>query len=336
MSGYTDTIRRWAIDGRRAGALEDADGIGEVGLGADEAGRRLAVRFAIRVDNGKVDTVRFQVFGCGFTIAACAAAADLVEGRSMAQAAAITTVDIDAVLGGLPPEREYCAGLAVEALQAAIASANARAGTVRCTVNPLEDDHDPRLAVDDPLYRALIAIPPPEGVDEEDRHLFACLLAVAARDPHDMAEGLGLAPGDLEAILEGYFPGADFALLETHSRPASGPPPELNDNVLGILLGHVPRDAEGRQQPASTWLARIIAARAAHPGHLWCAMGLFERPQLSAAIRRHLPSLAAANDKGMRWKRYLFKQVCDLGGGVMCKSPNCGVCSDYALCFAED
>jgi nitrogen fixation protein NifQ len=65
-------------------------------------------------------------------------------------------------------------------------------------------------------------------------------------------------------------------------------------------------------------------------------MGLFERPQLTAAIRRYLPSLAVANHQNMRWKRYLYKQVCERNGGVMCKAPNCGVCSDYALCFAVE
>jgi nitrogen fixation protein NifQ len=65
-------------------------------------------------------------------------------------------------------------------------------------------------------------------------------------------------------------------------------------------------------------------------------MGLFDRPELSRAIRRHLPSLAAANNQGMRWKRYLFKQVCDMGGGAVCKAPDCGVCSDYYLCFESD
>jgi nitrogen fixation protein NifQ len=45
--------------------------------------------------------------------------------------------------------------------------------------------------------------------------------------------------------------------------------------------------------------------------------------------------LAAANSQNMRWKRYLFKQVCELGGGMMCKSPNCGECSDYSICFPD-
>jgi nitrogen fixation protein NifQ len=64
-------------------------------------------------------------------------------------------------------------------------------------------------------------------------------------------------------------------------------------------------------------------------------MGLFSRPELSAAIRRHLPALAAANHKGMRWKRFLFRQLCEQTGGSLCKTPDCGRCSDYSLCFAK-
>jgi len=337
MTGYTDTIRRYATDTRRAGTLEHADGTGEVGLGAEEAGKRLAVRFTLRVANGRAQAVRFQVFGCGFTIAACAAAAELAEGRTLAEVAAIDAAAVDALLAGLPAERSYCAELAAEALQAAARSAGSENHAVESTLHlPAEEEHGPRVNAATPVYRLLLATPPPPGIPQEDRHLFACLLSVAAQETHELAAALGLAPEEVPAILAAYFPGIGVADLARHAADAAEPPPEANAEVLDILLGHVPQDAAGRQEEAARWLARIIAARAAHPGHLWVAMGLFERPELTAAIRRLLPSLAAANDKGMRWKRYLFKQVCDLHGAVLCKSPNCGVCSDYALCFAPE
>lgn len=335
MTGYTDTIRRYAMESSRSGELADADGTGEVGLGADEAGKRLAVRFAIRIKNETVHAVRFQVFGCGFTIAACAVAAELADGRTLEEIPNITAADVDAALDGLPPERKYCADLAVEALHAAVASARRHAHAVQIAVKPLED-HGPRVSVDDPVYSALMASPLPEGAAEEERHLFACLLAVAAGEPYETAAALGMTRGDISELLATYFPRIDLKDLENESRSAQGAPPEQNGEVLAILLSHVPKDKDGHEVRTSAWLARTLAARAAHPGHLWTAMGLFERPELTAAIHRHLPSLAAANSQGMRWKRYLFKQVCDLGGGVMCKSPNCGVCSDYALCFESE
>ena len=109
--------------------------------------------------------------------------------------------------------------------------------------------------------------------------------------------------------------------------------PEASQDVIDILLEHVPSGSDQKNMLISVYLCHILASRAARPGHLWIAMGLFERPELTAAIRRHLPALAAANSQNMRWKRYLFKQVCDRNGGTMCKAPNCGVCSDYHLCF---
>lgn len=335
MNGYTDTIRRYAMDSSRSGDLPDADGIGEVGLGAEEAGRRLAVRFMLRTHGAQVVDARFQVFGCGFTIAACAAAAELAVGTSLEDAAGIDAPRLDAVLQGLPAERAYCAELAVEALRAAVRSARSEDHAVWQTVHHPEE-HGPRVTADDPLYRALLATPAPPGVATEDRHLFACLLAIAAQEPFDMAAALGLSAGDIGAILIRYFSTFDSSRIAEYATFAESHPPESNEDVLKILLTHVPQEDNGHPRPASAWLAHVIAARAAHPGHLWTAMGLFERPQLSAAIRRHLPSLAAANDQNMRWKRFLYRQVCDLNGGVMCKSPNCGVCSDYAICFPAE
>ncbi len=335
MTHYTDTIRRWATDTRRCGSLSDADGTGEVGLGAGEAGRRLAVRFAPRVKEGAVEEIRFQVFGCGFTIAACAAAAELAEGHSLEEVRAITPAWVDALLEGLPSERSYCAELAVEALQAAVAGALGGTSAVQATLHP-PGDEGPRGSAEDATYRALMACATPGHIPPEDRHLFACALAAGAREPWGTAAALGLSGGELSALVRTCFPGVDPSLLPSTGPRAHKRPPEPNDDVRALILSHVPRDEGGVEIPASGWLARILAARSAHPGHLWSAMGLFERPELSAAIRRLLPSLAAANHKGMRWKRFLFKQVCELQGSVLCKSPDCGLCSDYALCFAPE
>ena len=123
MIGYSETIRRWAMKTERAGTLTDPDGIGEVGLDAGDRGRRLAVRFTIRCRNDVLEDARFQVFGCGFTIAACAVAADLAVGRSLDEVLAIAPVVIDRTLDGLPSERGYCATMAVNALHAAVKDA---------------------------------------------------------------------------------------------------------------------------------------------------------------------------------------------------------------------
>jgi nitrogen fixation protein NifQ len=332
-SSYTDIIRQWAVDDRRTGRLEHADGIGEVGLGADEAGRRLAVRFALRVQAGHAPVVRFQVFGCGFTIATCAVAADLAEGRTLTEIANINARDIDVALGGLPPERSYCADLAVEALRAAVESACHRSSPVAATI-AATDDHAPRVSSADPAYRLLIESLSPPGAPAEDRHLFACALAVAAAETQHIAINLGLNKEELENVLHCYFPAVSLSGLAVLSAPASEQYPRTNIDILNLLIAYLPHDANGCAPRPSRWLAQMLAARAAHPGHLWRAMGLFARSDLTAAIGRHLPALMSDNSKGMRWKRFLYKKLCEQNGGVLCKTPDCGVCSDYALCFA--
>ena len=333
MNGYTETIRRWATDTCRAGILQDADGTGEVGLDSKELGSRLAVRFTLKVEGDRAIDVRYQVFGCGFSMAACAVAAELTIGSTLDEIQEIDAQRIDVVLQGVPADRDYCAQLAVQALQAAVKSARSGHLPVQASM-PHEPEHGPRVTAEDPVYAALLSTPKPEQVLDEDRHLFACLLAVATREPYDTAAALGLDDSNLSYLLAAYFPGIDNALLAQYSQSTEARPPTPSHEVLAILLSHVPVEPGNRNKHQSVRLAHILAARAALPGHLWLAMGLFERPELTAAIRRHLPSLAAANHQNMRWKRFLYKQVCERSGGTMCKAPNCGVCSDYALCFA--
>ena len=139
----------------------------------------------------------------------------------------------------------------------------------------------------------------------------------------------------MTSLLTHYFPEVDRSFLKLNSFSTSEPSLGRSSEVLSVLLSHLPKEPGRDKLRTSVWLAYILAARAALTGHLWVAMGLTERPQLTAAIRRHLPSLADANNQNMRWKRYLYKQVCELNGGVLCKAPNCGVCSDYSFCFAD-
>ena len=333
MAGYTDTIRKYAADESHVGLLENADGTGEIGLDSGEAGRKLAVRFSLARRGERIDKIRYQVFGCGFTIAACAAAAELAEGETLGDAHHIDAGRIDSLLQGLPSDRAYCSDIAAKALQAAVSSAEQN-GSVVSTAHQ-QEEHGPRICAEDTIYRRLIDSPAPPEIDEADRRLFAGLLAVAAGEPVFLHQAVGLDKEKIADILNLYFPEVSLDNLLYLSARAIKLPPQVNSDVLSIIRSHIPTGSDGNPEPVAAWLADILAARAAHPGHLWVAMGLFERPELSAAIRRHLPSLAAANNNNMRWKRFLFKQACDLNGGTMCKSPNCGDCSDYSLCFVE-
>jgi nitrogen fixation protein NifQ len=260
----------------------------------------------------------------------------LAEGHTLTEIAGITPAWVDAALGGLPAERDYCATLAVEALQAAVkSSANGRR-PVTAAIAP-QNDHAQLVTAADPTYRLLIDSPAPRGAPPEDQHLFACLIGVAVREPGGLAAATGLDEETLADLLHLYFPAVTLATFAARPREVQSPAvPPTDPALLALLLGYLPHDADGRTPVPSRWLARALAARAAVPGHLWRAMGLFNRSELTAAIRRHLPALAAANSLGMRWKRFLYRQLCEQNGGRMCRTPDCGLCSDHAFCFAGD
>lgn len=85
----------------------------------------------------------------------------------------------------------------------------------------------------------------------------------------------------------------------------------------------------------SIWLAAIIARRALEAGHLWEDLGLPDRPSLRLVMDRHFAPLAACN-KNMRWKRFLYRCLCEEEGMNHCTSPTCSECSEVAVCFEPD
>lgn len=81
---------------------------------------------AIRVEAGKVAEVAWRVLGCSGAIAAASAMSEMVEGRTVEEAAAIDRDAIDRALGGLPALKRHGADLAAEGLRAALAALDTR------------------------------------------------------------------------------------------------------------------------------------------------------------------------------------------------------------------
>lgn len=67
--------------------------------------------------------------------------------------------------------------------------------------------------------------------------------------------------------------------------------------------------------------------------HLWRDLGMPERPRLTALFRDYFPLLHAKNVNNMRWKRFLYRQLCENGGDYVCRSPSCEECASYSECF---
>jgi tRNA-uridine 2-sulfurtransferase len=78
------------------------------------------IRVSLLVDQGRVESSRFDAEGCSAAIAAGAAIAEQVEGRSVLDAARMGPADVTQALGGLSPQGRHAAALAADALHRAL------------------------------------------------------------------------------------------------------------------------------------------------------------------------------------------------------------------------
>ena len=81
------------------------------------------VRVSVEVEDGRVVRAGFDASGCGAAVAAGSAAAALVEGETLLDAARVGVHAISAELGGLSPGKIHAAELAADALHSALGQA---------------------------------------------------------------------------------------------------------------------------------------------------------------------------------------------------------------------
>lgn len=184
------------------------------------------------------------------------------------------------------------------------------------------------------VYRRLMSADPEAAcIDSDegfDRHVIACIVSLAASEPGALTERLGLTLEDLEALHANYFGDCDLELQDDDGA-ANAVDVEESQLVRDILLEHLSsQDQQGRL------LAAMIARRALEPNHLWEDLGLRNRGELTRLMERRFASLAARNDKNMRWKRFIYRLMCENDGFVMCATPVCTNCADYLTCFGEE
>ncbi|WP_315781765.1 MULTISPECIES: nitrogen fixation protein NifQ [unclassified Bradyrhizobium] len=186
------------------------------------------------------------------------------------------------------------------------------------------------------IYRLLTGNDPAEAVIDDDfnfdRHVIASILAVSAMEHGALAERAGLSTVELIALLAQLFPAA---AIDSTWLPINGAAPAPDDDeivmVRDLLVAQRSTDGD-----VSRWLAAMVARRAMEPNHLWEDLGLRERSELSRLLLRHFGPLASRNTRNMRWKRFFYRMLCEDDGFVMCTTPVCTQCNDFALCFGEE
>ena len=115
---YNEKVLEHFKDPHNVGQMDDPDGFAEVG--SSECGDTMAMY--IRVKDGRIDDIKYRTYGCCAAIASSSIATDMVKGKSVDEADAITKTAIVEELGGLPEKKIHCSLMVEDAIHAAIAN----------------------------------------------------------------------------------------------------------------------------------------------------------------------------------------------------------------------
>jgi len=114
---YSEKVMEHFNNPRNMGELEDPSGMGTVGNG--QCGDIMRIYLDID-ENGYITDVKFKTFGCAAAVATSSMATELVMGKHINEALAVTNQAVCDALDGLPAVKVHCSLLAEEAIHAAL------------------------------------------------------------------------------------------------------------------------------------------------------------------------------------------------------------------------
>jgi len=113
---YSEKVMDHFMNPRNVGEIESADGVGEVGNPA--CGDMM--RLYLKIDEGKVVDAKFRTFGCGAAIASSSMLTEMIKGKTVDEARAITNQHVSDALDGLPAVKIHCSVMAEQAVKSAL------------------------------------------------------------------------------------------------------------------------------------------------------------------------------------------------------------------------
>ncbi len=135
---YNQTVMDHFRNPRNVGVIENADGVGEVGnpLCGD------IMTIYLKVEDGRIQDIKFQTFGCGSAIAVSSMLTEIAIGKTIEEARAITNKDVAEALEGLPKNKLHCSNLGADALHLALKDYEDRLAGVSRPETKRKENHE--------------------------------------------------------------------------------------------------------------------------------------------------------------------------------------------------
>ena len=146
-----------------------------------------------------------------------------------------------------------------------------------------------------------------------------------------LPDRLGLSESQFNQLLAECFPGCPVEPIAP-----SGNELDFSRMLEKQDMEQLLRQFAVKQDTETECLIAIIVAACLGSDHLWQDLGLWARKDLSAMLAYNFPELALRNTKDMKWKKFLYKQLCEAEGLYVCRAPSCEVCNDYQQCFGPE
>ena len=116
MALYSEKVMDHFMHPRNVGTIEDASGVGQVG----NAKCGDIMKIYLKIENDIIVDVKFETFGCGSAIASSSMATEMIKGKHINEAMALTNKAVAEALDGLPLHKMHCSVLAEEAIKGAL------------------------------------------------------------------------------------------------------------------------------------------------------------------------------------------------------------------------
>jgi len=113
---YSELVREHYLHPRNAGTLPDASGKAMVRSRFDSD----TLLVTLKIADNRVADIRFKCVGCPVAIASSSIATEMVMGKSVEEAYALTKEDVAVALGGIPAYKMLCSNLSPDAIRQAI------------------------------------------------------------------------------------------------------------------------------------------------------------------------------------------------------------------------